>query len=84
MCRDTFGDTTGKGVGYAVDDEEMKHWQLEAEWLAQLSPTARAMMLNDYNAGLAVSGQDLGGVAMRPLQKRPPHLFESLTHRPSY
>lgn len=55
----------------------MEHWQAKAEWLAQPSPTTRKMMLNDYNAGHPVLGQDVGGVAM-------PHLFDNLTHRPSY
>lgn len=80
----------GKGVGYTVDDEETHRNErsignLKAEWLAQLSPTTRTMMLNDYNAGHPVLGQVPGGVvAMRTEQKQPACLVDSLTHRPSY
>lgn len=79
MCRDTWG---ARRAWRWLDDEETdrnetKHWQLEAQWLhGQLSPTAHAMMLYDYNAGLAVlglvgwRGGKAGGLAARGGEQR--------------
>lgn len=55
-----LGGHDGNGVGYTVDEEthrnERSIGNSKLNGWPQLGPTTRAMMLNDYNAGLPVLG----------------------------